>query len=227
MRSTLYILFFTFSVHASAQQSDFASVDFSKADHIATVLEGEELINLPILTHRLTAQMPTDVERFRAIYYWVTHNIKGEYDMTRKSNHARKKYRNDPEALQQWNRTYRKEVFIKLLNDKETLCTGYAYLIKKMALLAGLECEIVNGYDPTNTFKSKNGPLANHAWNAIKIDGKWYLCDATWSSGYTDMGTYLFEYDYDDTYFLMKPSEFAKTHKPEDPQWNLLTRKDF
>lgn len=228
MRSAIYILFFTFSVQICAQRGDFANIRFTKADRLATALEGEELTNLPILTHRLTVQLRTDVEKFRAIYYWVTHNIKGDYSMTRKSNYARKKYRDDPKALQQWNHTYRKEVFIKLLNNKETLCTGYAYLIKKMSLLAGIPCEIVNGYDPTTTLTSKKKtPLSNHAWNAIQLDGTWYLCDATWSSGYTDMATSLFEYDYDDSYFLMEPSEFIKTHKPEIIKWSLLEKRVF
>lgn len=222
MRSLFLFIFFTFSLQVSAQPNDFIEIDFTRAEQIASVLEGEELLNLPILVHRLTAQLDTDAERFRAIYFWVTHNVSGDYDLMNTTNRNRRKLQNDPKALQLWNNQFKKEVFSRLQNDKETLCTGYAYLIKKLSFLAGLECEIINGYDPTSTFKTNGENMANHSWNAVKLNGKWYLSDATWSSGYTDMSTFLFEFEYDNSYFLMEPSKFIKTHQPMDETWTLL-----
>lgn len=219
MRIYILLLIFTFTLHLGAQQSDFNEIDFTKAVHIASMLEGEDLKNLPILVHNLTAPLDTDVERFKAIYYWVTHNISGDYDMTLRNDRKRSELRKDPVALQTWNNEFKKEVFKRLLIDQETLCSGYSYLIQIFSIIAGLECEIINGYDPSKMSKFKD---ANHSWNAIKLDGKWYLCDATWSSGYTDMSSFLFEFDYDNSYFLMEPSEFIKTHQPLDPQWELL-----
>lgn len=222
MKHFILLLLFTFSVDLCAQQSDFKHIDFTKAEHIASVLEGEDLKNLPQLVHNLTASLDTDVERFRAIYYWVTHTVSGNYDLTITNDRKRDKLANDPEALRKWNHKFKKEVFYRLLNDKETLCTGYAYLIQTLSRIAGLECEIVNGFDPTKSFKSEKDTVANHSWNAIKLNGKWYLCDATWSAGYTDMSTFLFEFDYDNTYFLMNPTDFIKSHQPMDKKWELL-----
>ena len=222
MKSFIGILFFTFMLPVHAQRSDFDEIDFWRADYIAKQHEGEELYNVPVLVHGLTSQLNTDVERFRAIYYWICHNIIGEYNMMHKNNRQRKKFKDNPQALNEWNDAFKKEVFTKLLQDKETLCTGYAYLVKEMSNLAGLDCEIIYGYGPTNKLKFDDLDAPNHSWNAVKLDGKWYVSDATWSSGLIDMSTFVFEFNFDDSFFLMEPSEFEKNHKPTDEKWTLL-----
>ncbi len=220
MKNFILLLSFTFILSSHAQQEDFNEINFTKADQMAQRYKGESLYNLPLLTHRLTAHLDTDAERFRVIYYWVCHNISGAYDMMAMNNRKRHKFKNDPKNLQQWNTRFKKEVFTTLRRDKKTLCTGYAYLIQVMSTYAGLESVIINGYD--TTLRSKEMELPNHSWNAIKLNGKWYLCDATWSSGYTDMSTYLFEFEYDNRYFLMAPADFIKTHTPVIKKWTLL-----
>lgn len=222
MRSCILILCFIFMLPLQAQRSDFETIDFTRADQIAAAHKGEDLYSMPILVYNLTKNLNTDVEKFRAIYYWVCHNIKGEYHLMVENIRMRKKLQNDIIALFYWNNTFKKQVFKKLLNDKETLCSGYSFLIKELATLAGLESEIIDGYGLMNKVNIDNIDGPNHSWNAVKLDGKWYLCDATWSSGLTDVSSYLFEFDYDDSYFLMEPVEFAKTHKPIEAQWTLI-----
>ena len=127
---------FIFMMPLRAQRSDFEAIDFWRADYMATQQQGEGLQQLPILVHHLTATLNTDVEKFRAIYYWVCHNIKGNYHLMRKNRNMIRKLENDPQALEAWNNTIQKEVFKTLLTSNETLCTGYAYLLKEMAALA-------------------------------------------------------------------------------------------
>ncbi len=74
------------------------------------------------------------------------------------------------------------------------------------------------------TTKTNYKTIPNHAWNAVKLNNKWYLCDATWSSGYIDMATYIFEYDYVNTYFLQDPIEFNTHHIPLDDSWKLIDK---
>ena len=220
IKKQLLLILFTFVCHVSAQRSDFKTISFEKADKIAMSLKGKDLTNLPLLAHELSSKLDTDVERFRAIYFWVCHNIKNDYDLMLKSKRKRRRFRNDAIQLEKWNKTFKKEVFSKLLKDKKTLCSGYAYLIKVLASHAGLESEIINGFGNISAaFKSIQTP--NHAWNAIKLNGKWYLCDATWASGFINE-TYLFTFNYNDAYFLMDPEEFAKSHRPFDTNWFLF-----
>ena len=225
MKNVFLLVLFTFTISLHAQRVDFHEIDFQKADYIASIYEGEGLTNLPLLTYKLTSQLDTEVEQFRAIYYWVTHNIEGEYDLMTENYRKHKKLQHQPEAFQQWHSTFKKEVFSKLLNDKKTLCSGYAYIIQKLAHLAGLECEIINGYGKYKGVTSNELGIPNHSWNAIKLNGKWYLCDATWASGFTDTVTYLFEFDYDDSFFLMDPVAFSKSHQPLEEKWRLLPEK--
>lgn len=217
-----FLLFFTFTISLFAQQSDFYAIDFSEADGIAIHLEGEELKNLPLLAHNLTFNLETDAERFRAIYYWISHNIKGNQNLTDKNDRKRFKLKDNPEDLRAWNNSFKKEVFQKLITDKETLCTGYAFLIKTLANFTGIECEIIYGNNINNSLKNKNSTSPNHTWNAIKLNSKWYLCDVTWGAGYTNLDTNEFFFDYDNSHFLMEPKRFAKNHKPVNKKWTLL-----
>ncbi len=222
MRTIILILLFIFILPVKAQQSDFHEIDFTIAENKAKLQKGKELYNLPALVYGLTSNLKTDVEKFRAIYFWVCHNIRGNYDLMQKSERAFIKLHDDPEALNQWNKVFQKEVFIKLRNKKETLCAGYAYLIKELANLAGIECEIVYGFGEINKMKFETMKVPNHSWNVVKLNEKWYLCDATWSAGYIDMSNLFFEYSYDDSYFLMEPSKFSRTHRPVEERWKLI-----
>ena len=61
-----------------AQISDFKNVNFKNADAIAYAFKGNDLSNLPQLAHNLTSNLSNDVEKFRAIYTWVSTNIEGD-----------------------------------------------------------------------------------------------------------------------------------------------------
>jgi len=204
-----------------AQQSDFANIDFSMADQSARRHKGETLYNPPVLAHNLTYNLTTDVERFRAIYYWVTHNIKGDYSRMEENIHYRNKHVNNSAALEQWHLSYKKKIFKNLIENKKTVCTGYAYLVQQLAKQVNIEVQIINGYTSLNKASSKKNILS-HSWIAVKLNNKWYLCDPTWAAGYTDLSNYVFIYDYDDSLFLQDPIDFAKDHTPADTKWTLL-----
>jgi hypothetical protein len=59
----------------------------------------------------------------------------------------------------------------------------------------------------------------------VHLRGKWYLCDATWSSGAFDKTTYTFIKRYDPAYFLADPALFVRNHYPQDTTWILSDQK--
>ncbi|MFD2823248.1 transglutaminase domain-containing protein [Lacinutrix iliipiscaria] len=205
---------------SNAQVSDFKTIDFTRADNIAKLNEGAPLNNLPLLVHNLTFNLPTKVEKFRAIYSWVCNNIKGDASQDHKVEKKLIKLKNDSLAYIKWSNQYKKVAFKKLVKHKKTMCTGYAYLIKELCFLANIDCEIVNGYGRTVNSNIEKLELANHSWNAVKLNNKWYLCDATWSSGYSTE-TDDFVQDYNDGYFLTDPVLFAQSHYPIQKKWLL------
>jgi hypothetical protein len=107
------------------------------------------------------------------------------------------------------------------LKEHKTVCTGYAYLVKELAYHAGLNCKIIDGYGRTAQANVGGPGIVNHSWNAVQLDNKWYLCDATWSSGSIDMAKGGFVKQYDEVYFLTDPSLFARNHYPSDTSWLL------
>lgn len=208
-----------------AQISDFKNTNFKNADKIAYTYKGNDLNNLPELAYNLTNNLPSDVEKFRAIYTWVCTNIEGDYYGFRKNLAKRTKFQNDSLELFKWNRSFSNDVFIKLAKEKKTICTGYAYLVKSLANLANINCEIIDGYGRNESSVDSELKFPNHSWNAVQLDNKWYLCDATWSSGSYDLSKFLFEFNYNDGYFLADPELFSKNHFPKDEKWFLMNEK--
>ncbi|MEZ4972934.1 MAG: transglutaminase domain-containing protein [Cyclobacteriaceae bacterium] len=216
----LLLLFLVSQITSWAQKADFADVDFGKADSIANSYSGFPLYNLKALTDSLTRPLNTDIEKFRAIYIWVSTNIENDYSLYVKNQVKRKKLKNDAEK-QRWNNKFGRIVFRTLLEKKTTVCTGYAYLIKEMANYADIKCEMVDGYGRTVSSNVGAPGRPNHTWNAVQINDKWYLCDATWSSGSIDMTQKIFIKNYSDVYFLLDPAMFVLDHFPIDQRWLL------
>ena len=203
----------------SSQITDFKAIDFTKANNTAKKLSEVPVSDLKQLSSLLTKNLETDVEKFNAIFIWVTHHIKGSQKLMDSYEWNIKKYKNNPKKLKQWKKGFRREVFKHLQKYNETLCTGYAYLIKSLANAANINCQIVNG---TSGYHSKKVQKPNHCWNAVFLNNKWYLCDATWAAGYTLASDQKFIFDYNNFYFLTPPKKLIKTHKPLLKKWELI-----
>lgn len=61
------------------------------------------------------------------------------------------------------------------LVSKVCVCEGYAKAFQYLMDEAGIENTIVIG-----TGTNSKGKTENHAWNYVKLDGKWYGIDTTW-----------------------------------------------
>ncbi len=149
-----------------------------------------------ILGQIITSSM-TDFEKIKAIHDWLVNNA--EYD-TEGVNSG-----NVPSS------SYTAE---GLLKTRVAVCDGYAKTFLIMAQRAGLEALRVTG-----TADNGSG-VANHAWNQVKADGKWYNIDVTWddpvvSANYGDNLMY--------TYFLIPDSVLNKNHTPSGTRNSCTT----
>ena len=80
------------------------------------------------------------------------------------------------------------------------VCNSYSRAFTLLLKEAGIESRRVTGY-------AFGDPSAGHAWNAVKINGKWYLFDLTWDdSGDTQDG--FFRY----LYFAVPEEVFSLEH---------------
>ncbi|HEY9644734.1 MAG TPA: transglutaminase domain-containing protein, partial [Chroococcidiopsis sp.] len=109
---------------------------------------------------------------------------------------------------------------------RTAVCAGYAKLLEALGKAAGAEILYIVG-DSRSQTSDLNGQ--SHAWNAARINGDWYLIDATWDSGYVDQSG--FTKAYKTSYLFPPPDAMVVSHFPDDPAWQLmstpLTRGEF
>ena len=156
------------------------------------------------LVEFLTAGKRNDFEKVKVIHDWIADNI--EYDVESYFSNARTDSSGD-----------------RTLVRRRAVCDGYASLMKQMCELVGVPCEDISGFGRGYGFatgRSQDTSRENHAWNAVKIDGRWYLVDVTWDAGHVDGREY--EKHYRTTYLFMEPHNFVYTHLPKDSRWQLL-----
>lgn len=212
------LLFVTISIYGHSQDLDY--IEFPKADSIAELYPRHSLHDLQGLSRKLTAGLSAEEAKFRAIYKWVCLNIANDGKIAQANKRNREKLAGEELAV--WNTKLIPQVNKKLMEQYVTICTGYAWLIQQLSKYARLECAIVHGYGRTIQSNIGGKGLLNHSWNAIRLNGKWYLCDATWSSGALDAQSSSFIRKYEDAYFLPDPSYFIHNHYPLDNKWTLL-----
>lgn len=82
------------------------------------------------------------------------------------------------------------------------VCAGFARSFQYLALLEGIPCLIVTGYERDS---EGNPGTVRHAWCMAQLDGKWYHFDPTW--GVKDSNGNV---DY--TYFCRSQERIEKTH---------------
>ncbi len=180
--------------------------DYSAIDQYALSVPKSEESTIAGLTAYLIKPAKNDAEKARAIYRWITNSI--TYNV--------QEFLSGTQSDQS-----PATVFIR----RTAVCQGFAELFEAMAKLAGLSAVFVGGLSRDSFDKT-----INHAWNAVKIDGKWALVDSTFGNGYMDENN-AFIRDFDEFYFLTPPEQLIYTNFPEDSQWQLLptplTREAF
>ena len=145
-----------------------------------------------------------DFEKARAIYRWVTANI--VYDI--RGFLSGQVAALTPEAV---------------LQRRSSVCDGFASLFKALAQAAGLKSATIKGYAKGFGYLPGTGfrDPPNHAWNAIFLDNRWYLLDASMGSGYINSQRQLIR-QFRPYYFLTPPEMFIYDHFPLDARWQLI-----
>lgn len=117
-----------------------------------TTAEQEQTVTTKInsLMASLKLNGKSEYEKIYAIYDWICSNVTYDYP-----------HLNDSSYFLQY-------TAYGALIDKTAVCQGYAVLLYRMALMAGLNARLVTS--------------DGHAWNIVQIDGLWYHVDSTWDA---------------------------------------------
>lgn len=110
-----------------------------------------------------------------------------------------------------------------VLQRYTAVCSGYADLFHALSTAAGIRSYTISGYGRgygSSVFGDNLPTETNHAWNAVLIDGVWYLLDATWNAGYLDNGR--FQRRYSTAYLFVQPEVMVYSHFPDVPRHQLI-----
>ncbi len=186
--------------------------------------------NIAKLTANVIKGMSSEEDKVLAIHEWVTHQLKWKNSKSYETSH----------------KTVKKSLF-----KRKGPASSYVILFDEMCKFATIECEIVRGnvtpeysvnYDP------KAYEISNHSWNAVKINGSWFVIDVTFDAGCMQKKKYSVKKFIEKNimipypggvkrfYFIKKKSKFVhkpsldyylknqemmETHFPLMPMWQL------
>ncbi len=182
---------------AAAQLRDYSSVDARVA---ATPKSAER--SMVTLVDYLTSGMTNDFDRVRAVFMWVAENIA---------------YDGEAFSVRDIQNLDAEEIFLR----RKGVCGQYSVLFQRLATMAGLQAVVVTGLStdyPTEILLGNS----NHAWNAVRLAGAWYVLDVTWAAGHLDKNYVFQRTRVDARYFLADPAWFLKSHYPTDFTWQLV-----
>lgn len=113
-----------------------------------------------IILRKINSDESSDLEKITAIYDWLSTNVTYDYAIAA----------DDPEDPNSYNSFYLEGVFY----DGVAVCDGLA---KAFVLMCGIEG--ISAYRICGTERLSG---VSHAWNAVLVDGKYYVVDTTWSN---------------------------------------------
>ncbi|HTB07207.1 MAG TPA: transglutaminase domain-containing protein [Bacteroidia bacterium] len=192
----LALLFSSYCVNG--QELNLRTFNYSKADSIALHFPKTRYKSYTELVAPLTDKLKTEQEKFRVIFRWIADNV--AYSISNSSD--------DPD---------------KVVKKKKAVCIGYSTLLKDMCNSIGIECEVITGWSKVDPVEiGQKTKETTHAWNAVKLNGNWYLTDVTWATSAFNKKKKKFYKEFDTAYFLPTPAFFIKQHFPKDKKWQML-----
>ncbi len=182
------------------------SYNYEKIDAHALAAPASAEQSVESLAAYLIEPAKNEREKARAIFRWICQNI--DYDL-------------GSYFTGRLGSTKSEDV----LKSRSSVCSGYSDLFSALAGEAGLEAVEIRGYGKGYSYRPGQrfaGPF-NHAWNAVKINGSWFLMDPTWGAGYLGQDGKYHRW-FDDHCFMTPPDQFIYDHLPEQESWQLLDR---
>lgn len=216
MMKKLVFLFLLFSATISAQ-------DFTNVDNIVKTYPRYR--SPQQLATRIASDFSSDMDKVRASFKWITNNIRYNLEEALQPTKTviQFKYSSEKERLekiQQIKDDIVKEAFF----SKQGVCEEYAQSLKKLCDLLGIEAIVLTGYVRNTAYEiDRVSNSTNHAWNAVKVDDKWMIIDATWASGSVLNGKW--QKKFTDYYFDIDYDKVGYTHYTDDRKWSILLKQ--
>lgn len=181
--------------------------EYRETDKTALDIPASQTNSTADIAAYINAHFDTEIKKVRAIYTWVTTNIKYSKDSLHRV------ILNED----------REEMIAIALRRKKGVCENFASIFNDICKKSGLRSFVIEGYTRQNGSTDKTA----HAWCTVFIDNKWFLYDPTWDEDYINR----FAQGLPTNYFQITPLNFIQSHMPFDPLFQLLnyplTYKEF
>lgn len=190
--------------------------DFTAVDAYVKSLGPLDSMSMGTINNVVSNKFTDKIDKARAIYYWIAHNI--TYDVKSARNNSPMK--NKPADV---------------LLSRKAVGIGFASLFQDMCSSADIRCLTVDGFVKNNINQiNEKGTEINHSWAVVQLGESpetWYYVDPAWGSGYADAEMKVFTSYYTDAYFFTEKETFNLQHFPDNEAWKLgpapKNKKDF
>lgn len=148
------------------------------------------------------------IDKAKFFYYWIGSNIMYDKELYQKHSDSSYNYEDDY--------SYNFEPS-SIFEKKLAVCSGYSNLFNWFMEQLGIESVIIIGHirnERNHYVELESDSSFGHAWNAIKINGRWMIVDTTWGMSSNPVVS--------DFYFDIAPEKAIITHYPEEESWQLL-----
>ena len=199
--------------NASAQTN---GRDFTKIDAYVKSLGPLETMSMGTINNVVSNKFTDKMDKARAIYYWVAHNIMYDPKLIRSNSTAK----NTP---------------AEVLQSRKAVGIGFASLFQDMCSSADIRCLTVDGFVKYNTQQiGEKDQEINHSWAVVQLGQtpeEWFYVDPAFGSGFLSADMKEFTKAYTDAYFFTEKASFNQQHFPDNSAWKLgsapKSKKDF
>ena len=189
-----------FSFHANTYDPDIRQIPSA----ITSLRQRNTIEFIRLLAEYINEKSGGDFDRVKKAHDWVALNIR--YD-----------------TQSYFSGRYSSQAFDDVIRRGSAVCAGYSDVFKHICDALEIECITVTGYArgaSSSLFRFVDVTNSNHAWNIVTINGKKYLVDTTWDSGY--LSGRNFQARYQTNYLFTDPAVFIYEHFPGSSDNQLL-----
>jgi hypothetical protein len=155
------------------------------------------------ISHSLYLQSLSESKKVRSIFTWMARHIR--YDSQAAASLDIPSQEPDD-----------------VMSRRTAVCEGYARLFNALCEINQIESRMVVGFVKSKANDVIRAEIPNHAWNAVKVNGRWFLVDVGWASQALAQAPENEKSYALNMFYLVNPSRLIQTHFPEDPMWQLL-----
>ncbi|WP_299624714.1 transglutaminase domain-containing protein [uncultured Tenacibaculum sp.] len=205
---TLLLLLFPFIISAQ---------DFTMVDNVVRSAY-KNVTSIENLAKRIDYDFKTDVEKTRAVFTWLTHNVRYQEHYSKLLKEPEFLVYFSEDHLKRIIKTKQEKKIKEAFEDRTAVCEGFSLLFKRICDLMNLENELIYGYTkPSGDYVGILATTKNHVWNAVKVNNKWIIIDPTYGAGQSYNGVWIREFN--PTFFNTSMSILNRTHFPSETKW--------